>query len=280
VGSVAGYSSDVLVDAGVEDDDCSVVASLLCAARGLADRHARSMALMYASHATMTAALRSHPGATAVLTSANTAIDARRGDFNGYLDSFPQRRRANLRREISRFRESGGTLVELRLSECLDVVGPMLGNVHRKHGAADTDADTTRYLSSQADLLDDVSRVFLHVVDGRPASFSLSYQWGRQLHVRVVGFDYVRSASFAYFNLAYYRPLACAVERGLDSVHLGPGTYAAKVLRGAALDPTWSLVWAPDAENGAWFRKVQQPGADAREAAPWLPGKLRQLAST
>jgi uncharacterized protein len=209
-----------------------------------------------------------------ILTSANTRIGASWTDLDAFLSSFPRRRRYNLQREIDVFRSSGSRLVCARLSECLDDVGPLLGNVHRKHGAADTDSDTTQYLKTQAAHLDDISTVFLEVAEGRPVGFSLCYEWQQELHVRVVGFDYNRSARFAYFNLAYYLPLEHAIRRGLHHVHLGPGTYEAKTSRGAVLDPTWSVVWPPTDDNRAWFEQVRHPGEDALEAAPWLQGDL------
>jgi uncharacterized protein len=274
LGSMAGYHSDFLVDRSLdEDEQRAVIRALALRCTALAGaRHTRSMAMMYAPEGTATAVAGAGLGAREpILTSANTRINASWSNLDAFLNSFPRRRRYNIQREIDLFRSSGSRIVESRLSDCLHEVGPLLGNVHRKHGASDTDADTTHYLATQIDHLDDVSRVFLEVADGRPAGFSLCYEWGRELHVRVVGFDYERSARFSYFNLAYYLPLNYAIQRGLENIYLGTGTYEAKAARGAVLDPTWSLVWPPDDDNASWFEAVKRPGEDAQEADPWMP---------
>lgn len=278
VGSLSGYHSDVLVDPSLDDvDQAAVTRALVHRCRSLADaRHARSMAMMYAPEGTAVAVSRGGLGATQpILTSANTRIGASWSDLDAFLNSFTRRRRYNMQREIDLFRSGGSQIVDARLSECLQEVGPLLGNVHRKHGAADSDLDTTQYLKTQAAHLNDISRVFLELADGKPVGFSLCYEWGQELHVRVVGFDYERSARFAYFNLAYYLPLDYAIRRGFSHIHLGPGTYEAKASRGAVLDPTWSLVWPPDDDNRAWFEQVKHPGEDSQEATRWLPEKLK-----
>jgi hypothetical protein len=176
-----------------------------------------------------------------------------------------------MKREIELFHSSGPRIVETTLSECCEEVGPLLGNLHRKHGAEDSDADTTRYLKSQAAVLDNASRVFLEVEQDRPVGFSLCYEWGNELHVRVVGFNYDCSSRFAYFNLAYYLPLEYAIGRGMDCIHVGAGTYGAKVSRGGVLEPLWSVVWPPDDQDAAWFEACKQAGEDAREAQRYLP---------
>ncbi|MBA2593790.1 MAG: GNAT family N-acetyltransferase [Gammaproteobacteria bacterium] len=278
VGSLSGYHSDVLVDPSLDDaDQRAVTRALVLRCRALADaRDARSMAMMYAPEGTAVAVSRGGLGATQpILTSANTRISASWNDLDAFLNSFTRRRRYNMQREIDLFRSGGSHIVETRLSDCLQDVGPLLGNVHRKHGAADSDLDTTQYLKSQAAHLNDISRVFLELAHGQSVGFSLCYEWGRELHVRVVGFDYERSARFAYFNLAYYLPLDHAIRRGFSHIHLGPGTYEAKASRGAVLDPTWSLVWPPDDDSRAWFEQVKHPGEDAQEAAPWLRADLK-----
>lgn len=276
VGSLSGYHSDVLVDSSLDDaDQQAVTRALVLRCRSLADaRHARSMAMMYAPEGTAVAVSRGGLGATApISTSANTRIGASWSDLDAFLNSFTRRRRYNMQREIDLFRSGGSDIVVTRLSDCLRDVGPLLANVHRKHGAPDSDLDTTQYLTSQANHMNDISTVFLELADGQPVGFSLCYEWGRELHVRVVGFDYERSARFAYFNLAYYLPLDYAIRGGFRHTHLGPGTYEAKASRGAVLDPNWSLVWPPDEDNRAWFEHVKHPGQDAHEANRWVRGE-------
>jgi len=272
VGSVSGYSSEVLLHPSLDEiGRRDVTRLLLQRCRLLTDEQsASSMALMYAPPATAAAGWE---GGTApappVPTSAGTRISACWPDLESYLRSFPSRRRGKLKHEIDVFRSGGSRVVECRLSQCLAQVGPLLGNVHRRHGADDTDVDTAHYLQTQAVQLDEISTVFLEVIDDTPVGFSLCYTWGRDVHVRVVGFDYQRSTRFAYFNLAFYLPLAYAIRHRLRAVHLGPGTYQAKVSRGAVLEPNWSLVWPPNGDHGRWFARRRHASEEALEAARW-----------
>jgi len=273
VGSVSGYHSEFLI---AQHHDAvrraAVMEHLVEECRALARRlGARGMAMMYAPGATAAAAAGGGAGVVGpIRTSANTRIHTSSWTgFDDYLASFSRRRRYNIQRELDVFEAEGSRVVETRLSHCLDAVGPLLGSVHRKHGAADSDEVTTEYLRSQADFLDDLSTVFLELSGDIPVGFSLCYEWDRELYVRVVGFDYARSSRFAYFSLAYYRPLAYAIRRNLRGVQLGPGTYQAKAARGATLPSTWSLVWPPDDER-AWFQALARPGQDAVEADAWV----------
>ena len=277
LGGASGYHSDVLVDATLDEAHRRlVIDELLRGGHRLAGAcGARSTAMMYAPEKTAVTVADLRPDAsTTVLTSAGTRVAAHWNDFDDYLASFPKRRRQNLQREVNLFGATGHHIVQAKLSDCLEYVGPLLGNVHRRHGAADTDEVTTHYLAPQVPHLDPVSTVFLELDDDGPVGFSLCMEWGRDLVVRVVGFDYARSARFAYFTLAFYRPLEYAIRRGLGGVQLGPGTYQAKVARGATLNTTWSVVWPPDDHEATWFASAQRPGQDAQEAAPWLPGYL------
>ncbi len=265
LGSRAGYTSDVVTASDLGQSERREVAALLLAeGRKLAG--SRACALMYSPEQTCTlACLSSSGGSKPFPVSANTRIDVIKGAE--YESRFTRRRRGNIRRERDAFLRNKSTVSEHRLSECVDDVVPLLGNVHRRHGADETDVDVWHYLESQAGVLDDASKVFVERVDGRAAGFSLCYQWGRQLHVRVVGFDYSAAAPYSYFNLAFYLPVAYAERAGLDSVHLGVGTYEAKIARGAVLEPLWSVVWAPTVDDARWLEAGMKPGEDARQAA-------------
>jgi uncharacterized protein len=273
IGSQAGYHSDVILDACLDGPQREAVTrALILKCHELAGPlGARSVAMMYSPGRTTEVAYRTGGGATRPIpTSASARISARWKDMDAYLGHFTHRRRYNFRREIETFRSSKSQVLETTLSECCEEAGALLGNLHRKYGADDSDADTMQYLKSQAAVLDGASKVFLEVERGRPVGFSLCYEWGHELHVRVVGFNYDCSARFAYFNLAYYRPLEYAIGRGMDCINLGAGTYAAKVSRGAVLEPSWSVVWPPGDGHRAWFEACREPGQDARDAQPYL----------
>ena len=190
LGSVSGYRTDLLIHPALAPHDReSVLQALLqgCASLG-ADLGASARAFMYAppDTARTTASLSRGEGAMApLLTSAASRIVPTGRTLDEWLATFGQKRRCALRRELTMFRDGPAVVQRCRLSACLEAVGPLLGNLHRRHGAQDSDEETGRYLASQAEHLDDVSDVFLEMVDGRPAGFSLCYQWGpRSLRAR------------------------------------------------------------------------------------------------
>jgi len=207
--------------------------------------------------------------ARAVPTSAEALIQLRpEEDFEGYLKRFTSAKRNKFKREIRAFEAAGGKLAVRRLSEVAESVGPLLGDLHQRHGDDGSTAETmTRYLASQAAVLDEWSRVFVEERDGRITAFALAYAYDGCLYGRAAGFDRAAGVSpFAYFNLAFYAPLRYAADHGLSAVDLGTGAYQGKVLRGAELRPLWSAVWPPNDSEPAWLEALDHPAAEAVEA--------------
>lgn len=86
------------------------------------------------------------------------------------------------------------------------------------------------------------------VREGRLIGFSLFYEHGNELYGRVIGLDHARLEREAsvYFTLAFYAPIRYAYARGLRRIRCGPGSYEAKLLRGARLEPRWSCTLLPE----------------------------------
>jgi hypothetical protein len=89
---------------------------------------------------------------------------------------------------------------------------------------------------------------------GRLVGVAAFYAWEDVLYARFSGFDEERVAGrFAYFNLIYYRALDLAAELGARAIHLGRGSYEAKLQRGAVPAPLWTVVLPPaSSPDGGW----------------------------
>jgi predicted N-acyltransferase len=276
LGSRSGYHGDVLVDPQLSSEQQSaVVRALIDASEHIAvEFGARSRALMYVAAPTANATCRlgGRSGRT-VPTSAEAVINTRWDSFDEYLLQFAKKRRTNIRRELSTFAGANVLVREMTLAQSYELVGPLLGRLQRKYGLTDTDQELTRRMAAQAAVLNDISRVFLGVRDGKVVGFSLCYEWRRQLYVRSTGFDGdAGSAPFAYFNLALYAPLRYAIDHRLNSVNVGVSAYRAKIARGAQLSPLWSVLWPPSDADPASLSALEQPAAEAAEAENLIPG--------
>jgi len=92
--------------------------------------------------------------------------------------------------------------------------------------------------------------------------FALAYQWGGELALRVVGFDYERlSGADEYAQLAIHAPLRYCYQHGLRRLHLGTGSYEAKCRRGARPRPLWAVTSLPGSEPDSLPRTVRRIAA-------------------
>ncbi|MBI1758464.1 MAG: GNAT family N-acetyltransferase [Actinobacteria bacterium] len=181
----------------------------------------------------------------AQLLGADCTIAVPEGGLDAHIGALPTRqRRTNARHELRAFAESGLRIVRTTLAGHTDALGPLLANVQQKYGHDHSAEQMASLLQRQAEHLQDASVVFLCLAPGddRPVGFSLAYRHGRELAVRVVGFDYDRLRGAAeYAHLAVYEPVRYCRENGLERVELGMESFEAKSRRGAVIRPLWAL---------------------------------------
>src|SRR5919108_165540 len=191
-----------------------------------------------------------------LLHSAGTRLEVRWDSFDGYLRSLGTQRRHRTRAELRRFEASGLTTERRRLGECYEELAPLSANVQRRYGHSDSPESTAAQLRSQAAEIDEESVVFLARRDGRAVGFSLAYEHAGDLVIRTVGFDYehVGGGDAAYFNRGFYLPIRFAAEAGLRAIECGPASYRAKVYRGCAPYPLFSVVRPAPAHRDALAR--------------------------
>ncbi|PWR09473.1 hypothetical protein DKT68_12000 [Micromonospora acroterricola] len=289
VGSRAGYHGAVAISAELTGDRRdAVLTALFTEVEALAARlGAASVALLYTpaeNVATYQAAWDraigpGSRGPVPAMLSAEAVLPAPGGDISDRAAEAADRR--EWRRERRRYDDTVDRVETVRLSECVDVIAPLLGATQRKYGGPDTDADMHRYFAFQVPALDAYSLVLLEYAGDAVVGFSLNYLWPDGVYVRAAGFDKL-AAPYSYFNLTMYRPRDLAAVRGLSAVHLGAGTYGAKRARGA--EPRWTagLVRPPADVSAELAQAFAVAGSDYRQAvqiwgapSPTLPRQQR-----
>ena|GEM_PF-1197924 len=279
VGSRAGYSTEFAVHPEWSQSRGSVVARLLAGAAELAETGgSASLGVMWLTSA---AAREAYPCLRRpeylILPGPNCAIEIKWDSFDQYLAHLSHSRRRSALRERERFRESGLEVEVKDLRSCLEELPPLATKLQAKYGHASTEREIAALLEAQARHLNSESRVFLCKRQGRLVAFSLFYRWRDSLYGRLAGFDYAATAGTdAYFNLAFYIPIQLALEENLKRLKLGMASWRAKAMRGAALDPAWTLVCPPGPVRGAWTRvaRTLREGAEAEWWARDFPDQV------
>lgn len=278
-GSRAGYSTEFAVNPESSRSKGSQVSRLLAGAAELAERAgSASLGVMWLTSA---AARETYPYLLRpeylVLAGPNCAIEIEWDSFEQYLAHLSHSRRHSALRERSRFQESGLEVEVSDLGSCLDQLPRLAAQLQAKYGHASTEAEIAAQLEAQARHLNSESRVLLCRRRGRLVAFSLFYRWRDRLYGRLAGFDYTATAgSDAYFNLAFYIPIQLALDENLRQIKLGMASWKAKVMRGASLDPAWTLVCPPGPVRGSFSRAAR--GWGDQGAAEWwaqqFPGRV------
>jgi hypothetical protein len=71
-------------------------------------------------------------------------------------------------------------------------------------------------------------------------------------------YDLAPEASYAFFNVTYYAPIAHAYAVGARAVHVGVSSLRAKVRRGARLTSLWALPIGWDWPDGVVAEAVRR----------------------
>jgi predicted N-acyltransferase len=261
VGSRAGYSTEFAVRPDWSESRGEVVARLLAGAAESAETAgSASLGVMWLTSA---AAREVYPCLRRpeylILPGPNCAIEIEWDSFDQYLAHLSHSRRHSALRERARFGESGLEVEVKDLGSCLEELPPLATKLQAKYGHASTEGEIAALLEAQARHLNSESRVLLCRRQGQLVAFSLFYRWRDSLYGRLAGFDYAATAgSDAYFNLAFYIPIQLALDENLKQVKLGMASWRAKAMRGAALDPAWTVVCPPGPVRGAWSRVARR----------------------
>lgn len=277
VGTRSGYVNEWLVHPDWRDRTRVLVRRLLAAAARLgAGSGCRSLGAMWLTSTAardVQACLRSRD--RLLLGAGSATLDIGWDSFDGYLARLGPSRRHTVRRELERFRRSGLRVTEAGLADSADILGELASPLQAKYGHRMAAAALTEQFRAQADELDRESWVLLCWRRDRPVGFTCFFRWGDTLYGRAAGFDYDAVAgAAAYFNLAFYRPIAHAIATGARRIHLGLASWEAKVLRGARLDPHWLWIVPPTRWRSSWGRRVPPQVEGHRR---WLEEMVRPV---
>lgn len=205
------------------------------------------------------------------LIGADCVIDVVGATVDDHVAALPtQQRRTNFRRERQRFIDSGLEIRRVNLSEYWPQLGPLLAAVQQKYGHPQLADEMRERLRRQGEHLGSRAVVFVCRSGDVIVGFALAYQWGEELALRVVGFDYDRlRGADEYAQLAVHAPLRYCYEHGLRRLHLGTASYEAKCRRGAQPRPLWAVTSLPSSEPDTLARTTRRIAASmpAHEAA-------------
>jgi predicted N-acyltransferase len=143
--------------------------------------------------------------------------------------------------------------------------GPLFANTERRHGVDLPDDFFLDYLDHYVyGGLADQALVFERRRMDETVAFSLAFEHHRKLIIHLVGLDYEHIGNAGeYFAVLMHDPVQYAISAGLDTVDLGATSYRAKLLRGGALVPLWSvLLRTPEGFGPAELRAAEASLAD------------------
>lgn len=190
--------------------------------------------------------LRRRGYATGVV-SATTWLDLPGDAFDDYLAGLTSRRRVQVRREMRRFADAGGTVDHAAGADAvvqLPLVARMESALQRAHGFS---ADDELYLALNRRFLDQFGpsmhllRASLH---GEPVATVTLLHTADAMVVRAFGVcDHPEiRAAMVYFNLVYYASIALAHRLGVRRMWFGTSTVDAKRWRGLTVVPLVAAV--------------------------------------
>lgn len=187
--------------------------------------------------------------------------------FDDYLRTLPARRRKEIGRERRIFRDSGLTWGPASLPDDLDEIAALIEATYQHHGYPATDPAAIRMnLEAQARYFGADTLVLACRDRGRLVGAVSGFANGSQWVVPWLGLDYeVARQTALYFNLAYYLPIECALERGATSIDFGVKALHAKVLRGMAIEPKWALIESSREREDIWSAAVREHNRQSLE---------------
>lgn len=167
--------------------------------------------------------------------------------FEDYLAWLPSGRRPRARREVRTFRKSGRVIEEYRLPDVVKEMAPLNSALMQRHGHTAFDVERVASVyDRQGRYLGDRSSLLMAEDAGKPVGCALRYRRDDVLYARVAGFDYSVPNLADYFNLVFYHPIANGAGREVREIHLGLGTFRAKMARGALPTPLYTVLVGVD----------------------------------
>jgi uncharacterized protein len=248
LGSRMGHANRLLIrpDLPTEIRRQTLAALMDAARRVIGDVAAPSVACLHLPKADACSVQAELPGSQILLGAVTASIAVSPGDdLEGYIKQLPRQRRSAIRKERRAFLAEGLEIERGRLSEHVAHAAPLLTAVRRRYGHTDSENQLRRYLERMANngSLDGSSVMFVCRRGAAVVAFALFFEHDGVLYSRSWGIrDDARQLPHLYANLVYYAAIEHALDNAITRIELGPGSLEAKVLRGATLTPTWSVL--------------------------------------
>ncbi|WP_329030889.1 MULTISPECIES: peptidogalycan biosysnthesis protein [unclassified Streptomyces] len=243
VGSSEGFQTHVLRSGDHSPDRLTRLVGRLREAGGT--RAERSCVAMYLTTRDVRELREAGVTAAPVLLDADAWIPVPEDGWDAWLETFPRKRRRNIRNEEKTFRESGLRISHLALADCWHTLGTPAASTLAKYGHSTTPETEMVSMRRAVDVLGDKARVAVCHRPGdaeHPVGFCIYYESADKILIRWVGFDNDRLSGLEeYFNVLFYTQVRRAPDRRTRWIHAGATTQAAKALRGAELRPLWML---------------------------------------
>jgi predicted N-acyltransferase len=254
-GTRTAYRNALIIDStlppGTQGD---VLRALLTAAAGIAgDLGAVSLALSYLDDESLGRldAVSTH---RPLVFFANTdfSIDTTGLTDARYRARLGAHRTNRLAADRRRFDRRGYTVTSHDLAGFADEGGPLVAHLCRSHGTPMTDERGSAYLADIAASLPGRAVAFAARLAGDAVACAVCLVDDRAVYARTYGYrEGPPLRDSEYFTLCYELPTAYAIANGLDLVHLGTGTIAPKLLRGATPRPLWTVLMSTTAREAS-----------------------------
>lgn len=155
--------------------------------------------------------------------------------FEAYVASLKRRRRklpTVVRHEIRKAREDGVRMVEI--AEPAAHAGRLheLADQHQRRLNGTPSPFPAGFVPRLKELMGGGCTVYGAFAGSRLVGFIVMVRAGEEASLPVLGIEAGHRASFVYFNLVFYRPIADAIELGLRRIWFGPLLLEPKVRRG------------------------------------------------
>ena len=176
-------------------------------------------------------------GFAEALVAANAVLPIEWDSFDGYLGSLSRSRRAKVKREVKRFRESGIEVAHGSILENLDRLAHLQALLQEKHGAGyDLERERGAFLSVTTHI-HPYARLLVARRDGDLVGFILYFEKEGLVHPKMGARDLSRvtEADALHFYLGYYAIVEQAIAGGAREIQYGLDAYGTKVFRGCVL---------------------------------------------
>lgn len=257
-GPMSGYHWDIPTDEAVSIPDALTAM--------LTEVGDSALILPYLTSESAMALARLTSNADVLVEGVDGWLDVRHGCFSDYIDAVPSVLRHAIRRDLAEFRAAGLARACEPLAECADAFAPLAVQTSAKYHVMERAQDLAAYFRSMVDVFGEDAVVFTARRNGRLVGGTLAFLHEQTIWLRLVGFDYQRMPSAAYFMLYFHAPVELACRLSFDHVHLGLCTDRTKRSRGARLEPLWTLLTraslpAAVVERGNAARVMELSGA-------------------